>query len=64
MEWISVKDNLPKKDEDVLIYIEWTGISGTVYKEFFIGSVDEVTRLGCTPLYWMPLPEPPKGEEE
>ena len=65
MEWISVKDRLPKKYEEVLICYEWTGISGTVYREVAMTSF---TELGgepmFKPLYWMPLPEPPKGEEE
>ena len=59
-EWISVKDKMPKKDEEVLICYEWTGISGTVYREVDIASFKELEREPMfRPLYWMPLPNPP-----
>lgn len=57
-EWISVKDRLPEKNTDVLIY----------NIEEYIGS-DFLTKDGkwfwneeLPPTHWMPLPEPPKGE--
>ena len=62
-EWISVKDRLPENDQRVLCfnyngeykvlrwnYIDWMWNSGIEWlKEDYV-------------LYWMPLPEPPKGE--
>ena len=60
-QWISVKDRLPKKDEEVLIFYEWTGpSSGTIYREITLSTIDEVFRQTYRPLYWMPIPEPPK----
>ena len=51
-EWISVKDGLPKKDEEVLIY--WD--DGFEIGRYVGGEVED-------DVYWMPLPEPPKEEE-
>ncbi|MBR5593914.1 MAG: DUF551 domain-containing protein [Bacteroidaceae bacterium] len=62
-EWISVKDRLPENDQRVLCfnyngeykvlrwnYIDWMWNSGIEWlKEDYV-------------LYWMPLPQPPKGE--
>ena len=62
-EWISVKDRLPVNDQKVLCfnyngeykvlrwnYIDWMWNSGIEWrKEDYV-------------LYWMPLPQPPKGE--
>ena len=62
-EWISVKDRLPENDQKVLCfnyngeykvlrwnYIDWMWNSGIEWlKEDYV-------------LYWMPLPQPPKGE--
>ncbi len=58
--WISVKDHLPAKDQDVIIYGKYTGQSGTVYSEIVITDIDEYTFGGYVPIAWMPLPEPPK----
>lgn len=74
MEWISVKDELPRFDENVLVYHEWIGQSKT-YKEVEIAFVSSITtgadyknvdwqtvseRRSIEPTHWMPLPEPPK----
>ena len=62
-EWVSVKDRLPENDQRVLCfnyngeyrvlrwnYIDWMWNSGIEWlKEDYV-------------LYWMPLPQPPKGE--
>lgn len=62
-EWISVKDRLPENDQRVLCfnyngeykvlrwnYIDWMWNSGIEWlKEDYV-------------LFWMPLPQPPKGE--
>ena len=64
MEWISVNDKLPEFGEHVLVYCQIYGqyiayyhrISGTNYGNWHNGNT-----LGILPpLYWMPLPEPPK----
>ena len=63
VEWISVTERLPEHDKNVLICYEWTGRSGTVYREVGIASIEELERDPTEmfrPLYWMPLPEPPK----
>ena len=51
-EWISVKDRLPEKDEEVLVY--WD--DGFEIGRYVGGEVGEN-------IYWMPLPEPPKEGE-
>lgn len=62
-QWISVEDRLPENDQKVLCfnyngeykvlrwnYIDWMWNSGIEWhKEDYV-------------LYWMPLPQPPKGE--
>jgi len=58
--WISVKDRLPEKDEDVIIYGKYIGASGTAYPEMLITDIDEFVHSGYVPIAWMPLPEPPK----
>lgn len=64
--WIPVEERLPEKDDDVLLCYEWTGRSGTIYREVGINSISEIVNNPIEvlrPLYWMPLPEPPKEEE-
>lgn len=57
--WISVKDKLPPVRFKVLVYCE--------DDEYHIARIDKygcwytVDRLGgCNPIFWVPLPEPPK----
>ena len=55
--WISVEDELPKKDGKYLFYDEILGVQASIYYD------------GCTLTnsitHWMPTPQPPKkgGEE-
>lgn len=60
--WISVKDRMPGNNKDVLICGEWTGASGTKYRELFLSGMEDFIYQGYTPIAWMPLPEPPKEE--
>lgn len=65
--WIPVTERLPEGDEDVLLCYEWTGRSGTIYREVGINSISEIVNNPTEmlrPLYWMPLSEPPKDGEE
>ena len=58
--WISVKDRMQGNNKDVLICGEWTGASGTKYRELFLSGMEDFIYQGYTPIAWMPLPEPPK----
>ena len=60
--WHRVEDDPPDEKTDAIFYYEWTGISGTVYKETSIISLEELMALGCRPIAWMEKPEPPKEE--
>lgn len=61
--WISVKDRLPGLKDDVLILYERTGISEEKYREIDIESFRTMKHFGYVPLFWMPLPEPPKEDK-
>lgn len=68
MEWISVKDNLPKRDEDVLIHCKSEPVKypNGIYIGHLSNTEDEPTWQnedyetmdGVT--HWMILPNPPK----
>ena len=62
--WISVAERVPDENDDVLIYGEWTGVSGTKYREVWLTDLKEFLHQGYKPIAWMPLPEPPKEETE
>lgn len=55
--WHRVEDDPPDEKKDAIFYYEWTGISGTVYKETSIISLNELIVLGCRPIEWMEIPE-------
>ena len=68
-EWISVKDELPKKNTDVLIYrgqfigdliSVYTYIGNNEWEDGY-GYWSRADDEGIT--HWMPLPEPPKVKE-
>lgn len=71
-EWISVKDKMPEDGVDVLCWYEYFrygdyncmwrtyGIGRCFYK-MWSGEVANGTRARV--IAWMPLPEPPEGEE-
>lgn len=61
-KWIPVTERLPEGDDDVIIYGEWTGASGTKYREIWLTDLKGFLRQGYKPIAWMPLPEPPKEE--
>lgn len=59
-EWISVKDRLPRNSAAVLACTE---------QKYFLAKYLSGSQCWCDenhsvvhPLYWMPLPEPPKGK--
>lgn len=61
MQWIPCRERLPSKSETYLVTYEWTGRSGTKYKE--VGFIDfHNGRWNChsseTITAWMPLPKP------
>lgn len=58
--WIPVTERLPDEIEDVLIYGEWTGVSGTKYREIWLTDLKSLLHQGYEPIAWMPLPAPPK----
>lgn len=60
--WIPMTERLPDAIEDVLIYVEWTGVSGAKYREIWLTDLESVLYQGDKPIAWMPLPEPPKEE--
>ena len=71
-QWISVKDRLPEEGEHVLIWYEYFryGSYNRMYKTYEIayqydGFWSGVNSLGqkARVFAWMPLPEPPKGEQ-
>ena len=76
--WVPVTERLPKEDESVLVVRKFLGLKGQVrpstYVEIayrigdrWVADSDEykIARSRHTdPLYWMPLPKPPKGEDD
>ena len=75
--WIPVTERLPEEEESVFVVREFLGVKGQVppstYTEIayrigdrWVADSDEykIARHRHTdPLYWMPLPEPPKEGE-
>lgn len=69
-KWIGVEDRLPECKQDVLMYFDTGNMAvGWWYDRdevitFWSAYSDDgwYTDCDCEPLYWMPLPEPPKEE--
>jgi len=70
MKWISIKDELPEKDGEYLVYIEKDIHIASVkirkhyrklYYEWEYPDIDQGNYPICeTPTHWMPLPKPPE----
>ena len=71
-EWIKAKERLPVEGDNILLYVN---DGRDKYITFgYIFSYDEEVSVFCTfgdeyideskVPYWMPLPEPPKGEKQ
>ena len=64
MNWISVKDRLPDNSGDYLIVSD-----GGVYVDRYVSDYmifmypDQNNEQDLHVTHWMPLPEPPSGEE-
>lgn len=71
-EWISVEDRLPENPKDVLCYYRFGRGDGDLGM-MFVGTLCyfcfdknphwQHSETGLVVTHWMPLPEPPKGEE-
>lgn len=61
--WISVKDRMPDKNEEVIICYEWTGLSGNKYREVTIDTIVNLDPENIV-IAWIPLPPMPKEEEK
>lgn len=64
MEWISVKDRLPKDKEDVIVFSTYRGIflNWRFNGEWAI-MLNPVLKVPYPITHWMPLPDPPKEDE-
>ena len=65
MEWISVKDKMPRINEVVLVYDKFIEDVSIGYISEFLGErtvwiIDYGESVSDTVTHWMPLPEPPK----
>lgn len=77
-EWISVEEKLPENEDYVLAYAEKKDISAVsifVNKkiiakylgveselEYYFCSIENIGRIFHGITHWMPLPQPPNGE--
>lgn len=62
MDWISVKDRLPKDDATYLVYgRNGYGIVFAVYYGDREWLTDDLTNITRFVTHWMPLPSPPEG---
>ena len=59
MEWIKIKDKLPKQGSFVVAYKENGLVLGMYYnadREFMYGQLNQTTQV----THWQPLPDAPK----
>ena len=60
-EWISVEDELPEDQEEVLVSTRSKNGIRNIDKGYM--AIDRFIHRGCAEVtHWMPLPKPPKGE--
>lgn len=65
--WISVKDRLPAYYKDVLVIARNGGELLYMVAYLTIGGLwlrNAALRIRCIVTHWMPLPEPPKEDEQ
>lgn len=66
-EWVSVKDKLPKDDQDIFVYLndgQEKRITACNYaKGVWFDCVMNCICVLAHVTHWMPLPEPPKEEK-
>jgi hypothetical protein len=60
-QWISVKERLPKSGDTVLVYYRRGEYRGT-YILRYIGGLWLIFDPLIEVTHWMPLPEPPRGD--
>lgn len=61
-EWNSVEDRLPEDQEEVLVCTRSKNGIRNIDKGYM--AIDRFIHRGCAEVtHWMPLPNPPKGEE-
>ena len=58
-EWISVKDRLPEKWQDIIAY---DAKNQEIYLAYTTEDAWVGVRMNGKVTHWMPLPQPPKGE--
>lgn len=68
MKWISVEEQRPHPNTDVLCYMkDGTMIVGYIHGIYcmWYANIDEgcCEEMDADPIYWMPLPEPPTTED-
>jgi len=75
-KWIPVTERLPEEDTDVLVVMKFLGVKGQVPPSTYVEIASRIGDDWCAasdeykiarskhtdPLFWMPLPEPPKEE--
>ena len=67
MKWISVKDKLPKVSKRVLVCDNYGWIFTASYNWYdpdYKWEHSDGEEPGCQITHWMPLPKPPKGEDD